>query len=404
MSLRMSQSKVRFQKKIGYSKTGSGRLIFETYLWYFDPDTGEWEQLRGDIDWYVSRTKKYGVGDFEVEEGTIIREYHRERGEEPEIRYYIATRDGLKELEEPEKKYVVVDRHGPIELRRLYLVFDIDGRTIEVPEDRYKVVFGGGEKIYFSRDEAEKAMKEIARVTRLQEKYYKMTDIDITIANLIAILERVKTGSTFNKAFGLRRVLKEDLEFAIMLYPHNWPEIKKLIQRFNGVYNSSTRRFKIPLYALADREVMEKIVRKSVEYDRHREAIELLHNMVKELYEKIIRHISNKMGLEPNKIKSIELYDQKVKEDNVTFVFRVKTDYLGKEKFKELAQKYRYITGLGWFIVPLDENTSSELSEMVARYIESLANTKSCYVACLEECSGKILTRHKCIEKCISEC
>ena len=367
---------VKFRKKVGYSRTRSGRTVFKSYLWYYDDTQGGWEQLRGrNIDWYVSSTKRYGEGEFEVEEGTIIKEYIKEgMGADPEINYYIATSSGLKKVE-PEERYILLDRMGPVELYRLHLVFRVDGEERVVPEDKYKLVYNGREQVFFDRKEAEEEMKTVAELLE-KNRYYKTRNLEYILHNIVHDLKRMrKAGKEPRQAIGvLLGDLSRRIQLDVLLYPSDWDEVKKALYSAGGSYNWSSKVIEVPLLALADNNVVEKILKKSIDYEKYRDVIELLAGVAREVHRELMGYIAREMGLGPDKIRSISYEGESIWRGGSSPVIKVKTEYLGRDKFKEIVKKHRYANG--WFYVELDKETSSRIAEIVDRHLGPLADAE----------------------------
>ncbi|MEM3415605.1 MAG: hypothetical protein QW575_08555, partial [Thermoproteota archaeon] len=150
--------KIDFTMTIGYSYSRSGNLGFRRYLvkaWF--PINGKYYEVKNpdliveikNKEWTRnSRTKNYGEFTFSAPVGTIIKVL-----EDYTAKYYLVTKEGLKELENEAEKVIVASGRPTNPAYKYYIpkgkkvdiwyyknkVFLPDGSVIEDVEDNPKL-------------------------------------------------------------------------------------------------------------------------------------------------------------------------------------------------------------------------------------------------------------------------
>ena len=179
--------KVEFTAPVGHMHTRSGRLIAKSVLLIYDPESEEWQYLSARrVDWErISNTKAFGMGEFAVEPGSIIKHIYKERGETDVKVYYADPSAGLVEVPFREEFRPVEEIEG-IKLYKKYTIITLpDGRELELPENAYKV--NEISNRILNKDEAIKLIKDYKEAMKQPLNYAPQVTRDVLLHRFSAL-------------------------------------------------------------------------------------------------------------------------------------------------------------------------------------------------------------------------
>ncbi len=341
---------VEFEDTVGYSYTSSGKLEFKRSYFILDWESGEWVPLSAErVNWHVSRTKRYGEALFRVPVGSVLKLFEATR-KGVTTTYYIATPGGLEELPHETVEETLFSEAGVTVTGRADVVRLPDGRELRFPWGRYVVRGGGRTEVYERLEDALADARERAR--RL-----KSGRILVYTGDYVSELRNF--AQTYNTWALAIRILESGPRLRIETYPPNWPEIRAELRDLGAYIKSGIITIPLTILVSPSRyqrilEILEPLVENP---EKLREDLARLHELAARVVPEVKRFFAGKLGLSEDDIQAVWLYVGGRLSTLMTPRYphaRVKTRYLGKEKFKEIASNYPYREGA--FEVPLGED------------------------------------------------
>jgi len=324
----VKKMKVKFE--VGSGATKSGYPIKEL-VWVMLPGSAKWlspNEMGAKVDWTrISKTKRFGEVELELEPGTVVKRYEWYR-KDGGFKYFLVTEEGLKELpfvEEVREVKRLDERHSVVAKVR---VVEADGRRVEDVAAVYvRGPMGQYVEPVHSFDELSELEERFKRASRPRAKLF--FDTISVEGDVYDVKEKLKElGFKWMGAFGSWELRLEGLE------PERLERIEELIAELErlGIDVSDVRK------SLEERHVRERI-----------NAIIKAKRRAREFEEKAREYIMKAVGVEPVAVglRGRELL--------------VKLPYLGAEKFKELRQRYKYEDGR--FALPMPDELLSLSSE-----------------------------------------
>ena len=323
------EERVRVEFEVGSGATKSGYPIKEL-VWVMLPGSAKWlspSDLGAKVDWTrISSTKRFGKVELELPVGAIVKRYewYRKGGG---FKYFLVTKEGLKELPFVEEVREVKKLDGKHSIMAKLRVIDIDGKKVEDVAAIYvKGPVGQHVQPVHSFDELPELEERFKKVGRPRAKL--LFDTIWVAGDVYAVKEKLKgLGFKWKEAIGRWELNFEELE------PERLERIDELVAELEGL------------------GIDVSDVREALEKEAVRERINAIikaKRRAREFEEKAREYIMKAVGVEP-----VAFYPRGSE-------LMVKFPYLGAEKFKELRQKYRYEDGR--FALPMPK----ELQDLIA--------------------------------------
>lgn len=373
MEVNAGMGKVSFDLPVGYMRTGSGRLVKKSIVLIYDPSKGEWSHLSAsEVGWEkISGTKAFGTGTFNVDEGSIIKHICKTRGETEVTIYYADPEKGLVEVPFKEE-FKPVEEIGNVKLYRKYTIVSLpDGREVEIGEDVYKV--GSLQRLFFDKKEAVETAKKYENSLKAPLKYvpnitgehirYLASDKPRIRSNAYSMYIYIEPQAEKLLKFVFREVkifIKEPRTDA------TWQVLDKL-RKLSKYIKTSRSEVNIPEFIrMKKSEELAGILKKWMENYELYEKEEKIRQILKDpVIEAITRVVAEYMGLEPEQVEFIDYMGKSLK---------VKTAFLGRDKFKEIVSKKGITYDFGFFYVDLSDET--EIGKRITSEVEKVFKEK----------------------------